>query len=194
MTAEPDDPRLTARSARAAFLGALERNDHIARRVLTRMEVWCVAHRLDRSVLVVDDSPPALAALVASLMPLGVPVHAVTNDPDVAAWITAEGASAHRVTNFCEAAAVWARVRSAVVVVDWHLSQGVTAGDVLDAIGRGPRAVIVTSRDGTRDTIPEMARLTQATSVFRSGGTESMDRVREAVRALLDEATPGGCA
>lgn len=194
MTAQSDDVCLERRRARAALFGALDRNRQIATRVLTRMEAWQIAHRLDRSIFVVDDSSTALAALANALLPLGVPIHVVTTDTMVAEWLTREGAICHAVGRFEEAAEVWLEVRSAVVVVDWHLAQGVTAGDVLDAIGRGPRAVIVTSREGTRDSIPEMARLTQATAVFRSGGLESLDRVRDAAWALLDEATPGGCA
>ena len=145
-------------------------------------------------MLVVDDSPSALAALAVTLLPLGVPIHAVTTDNTVIDYLRMQGIVPHRVETFLESAEVWLAARCAVVVVDWHLEHGITAGDVLDAIGRGPRAVIVTSSDEARSSLPDVARLSQATSVFRSGGIDSLERIREATRALLDEAAPGGCA
>lgn len=189
-----DEIRAEQNRACEALHTALDRNDSIATRVLRRLEAWQIAHRLDRSVLVVDDSPPALAALAVALLPLGVPIHAVTTDDTVADYLRTQGVVAHRVDAFLESAEVWLAARCAVVVVDWHLEHGVSAGDVLDAIGRGPRAVIVTSSDETRSSLPDVARLSQATSVFRSGGIDSLERIREATRALLDEAAPGGCA
>jgi len=189
-----DDVRAARERACERMHAALDRNDEIATRVLRRLEAWQFAHRLDRSVLVIDDSPPALAALAVALLPLGVPIHAVTTDDVVADYLRAQGIVPHRVGTFLESAEVWLIARCAVVVVDWHLEHGVTAGDVLDSVGRGPRVVIVTSSDETRSSLPDVARLSQATSVFRSGGIDSLERIREATRALLDEAAPGGCA
>ena len=189
-----DDVRSARDRACEAVHAALVRYDEIATRVLRRLEAWRFAHRLDRSVLVVDDSPSALAALAVTLLPLGVPIHAVTTDNTVIDYLRMQGIVPHRVETFLESAEVWLAARCAVVVVDWHLEHGITAGDVLDAIGRGPRAVIVTSSDEARSSLPDVARLSQATSVFRSGGIDSLERIREATRALLDEAAPGGCA
>jgi CheY-like chemotaxis protein len=163
-----------------------------ATRVSSRLDQWASSHVLRRGVLVVDDSPPALLALVAAIVPTGLGVHACVTDAEAVTAIVGLGATAHVIHCCGDASSVWRRVRSSVVVVDAHL--GRTCGaDVLSQIGRGPRAVLVSSRVDTpaeRDSITDAARVAHATPVLRTDTGEWAERLRAAVLAAADEATP----
>ena len=153
---------------------------------------WLDDHALRRSILVVDDSPPALCALVALLAPLGVPLHAVTDDPTCASTLVLLGAHAHVVDSLASASRVWAETRSAVVVSDLTLGDGVSGLSVLASMGRGPRCVLVTSRDDTAvaSTLAAAADTVQALSVVRTHTGAWEARLRDGVSALLDDAAP----
>jgi CheY-like chemotaxis protein len=163
-----------------------------ADRLTSRLDRWTETHGLARRVLLVDDSGPALLALASALHHVGAEVHACAHDDDTAAALVSAGVTVHRVHCCGDAAAVWRRTRAAVVVVDAHLG-GVCGGDVLSQIGRGPRAVLVSSRvDQPEDRagITAAARLAHATAVLRTDSGEWAARLRDAVLAALDDALP----
>lgn len=159
-----------------------------------KLRAWLMERGMRRSVFVVDDSPPALCALVSVLSRMGVVVHAVTTDASAESTLRGLGAEVHVVGDYARAASVWQEVRSCVVVVDLHLGDGLTGLDVLADIGRGPRALVVTSCDSARDSIDRVADTVQADAVVRThtGGWET--RLRDGVNRLLDEASSGGDA
>lgn len=152
------------------------------------LRAWLSDHGLRRSILVVDDSAPALCALVNLITRMGVEVHAVTTDASAESTLRGLGAHVHVVSGFERAADVWRETRSAVVVIDLHLGDGVTGLDILDDIGRGPRALVVTSCDSARDSIERAAETVQAESVIRTitGGWET--RLRDGVERMLNDA------
>lgn len=156
------------------------------------LRVWLSERTLRHSILVIDDSAPALCALVSVLARTGVVVHAVTTDASAEAALRGLGAHVHVVSDYARAAGVWIETRSAVVVVDLYLGDGLTGLDVLADIGRGPRAIVVTSCDGARDSIDRAADTIQAESVIRTatGGWES--RLRDGVLRLLADASDSG--
>lgn len=151
---------------------------------------WIAGHGLSRAVLVVDDSPAALCALVSVIAPSGAPVHAVTTSecPNVAATLRSLGATPHVVASYLDAAEVWRAERCAVVVADIYLGDGVTGLDVIAAIGRGPRCVLITSHDGARDSVNRVAETMQAEGIVRTKTGAWEARLREGVVRLLDDA------
>jgi CheY-like chemotaxis protein len=154
------------------------------------LRAWLCDHELRRSIMIIDDSPPALCALVALLAPLGVPLHAVTDDPTCASTLTMLGAHAHVVASLENAAAVWSEVRAAVVISDLTLGHGVSGLSVLASMGRGPRCVLVTSRDdhASGSTLAAAADTVQALSVVRTLTGAWEERLRDGVSKLLDDA------
>lgn len=161
-------------------------------RVRTRLERFAREHRLERSVLVVDDDAPALMGLVATLAPLGVPVHAVTHLPsaELRAAVEHLGATLH-VTSCCgDAAEVWEHERCAVVVADAHLDGGACGAHVLDRIGRGPRAVLLSSMHESAPDLADAARAAHAASMLRTDTGAWQERLRDLVARMLDDAAP----
>lgn len=156
---------------------------------------WLAEHdTLRRSVMIVDDTPTALAALVAALAPLGVPLHAVTADASEslrATLVLMGAAEVHVVSAMRDASAVWEDVRSAVVVCDLHLGDGVTGMDVIAGVGdRGVRCVLVSSCDpSARDSIERAADRVHAEGVVRTGTGRWMDALRRSVGDLVDTLT-----
>ncbi len=159
-----------------------------------KLREWLTERGLRRSVLVVDDNAAALCALVSVLARMGVVVHAITTDASAESTLRGLGAEVHVVSDYARAASVWREVRSCVVVVDLHLGDGLTGLDVLADIGRGPRALMVTSCDSARDSIDRVADTVQADAVVRTatGGWET--RLRDGVTRLLDDAYDAGDA
>jgi CheY-like chemotaxis protein len=152
---------------------------------------WLVEHDLRRSVLVVDDTPAVLAALVATLASVGVPVHAVTDDRDAASLLLLQGAATVRIVDgWAEVPDVWRELRCAVIVTDLYLSDGETGLDLLDAVGRGPRSVVVTSHSHARQTLDRAATLVHAEGVIRTDTGAWQETLRATVLRMLDETTP----
>ena len=176
----------------------VRRCDDIARELNT-IEVamrWLDDHAtLRRSVLVIDDTPSALVALVSTLAPIGVPLHAVTTDPSehVRSTLYLVGAaSVHVVPTMADAAAVWEETRSSVVVCDLHLGDGVTAMDVIAAVSdRGVRCVIVSSCDAAaRESVERVASRVHADGIVRTGTGRWEAQIREDVARHVDTLTP----
>lgn len=188
----PDDVRAMALQRRLT-----QRFDALAadtEALSVKLRSWLAERGLRRSVLVVDDNAAALCALVSVLVRLGVVVHAVTTDASAESTLRGLGAEVHVVSDYARSASVWREVRSCVVVVDLHLGDGLTGLDVLADIGRGPRALVVTSCDSARDSIDRAADTVQADAVVRTatGGWET--RLRDGVTRLLDDAYDAGDA
>lgn len=161
-------------------------------RLGSALDRWSRRHRLRRAVLLVDDSPPALLALAAALAPTGLEMHACALDEGVLDALEGLGARAHLIAHCGQAADVWRDVRASVVVVDAHLDAR-SGGDVLEEIGIGPRAVLVSSRVDTRAdrrSVTDAARLAHATPVLRTGSGAWEDALRLAVLRAADDATP----
>ena len=178
-------------------LGALQRD--VAERcadmvtqaadLAAHLKDWLEDHPLRRSVLLIDDSPPALCALVAILAPLGVAVHAVTDDPDCMSTLCELGATPHLVSGYEESVGVWKALRSAVVVVDLHLGDGVSGLDILGMVGRGPRCIVVTSHSDSRISVGRAAGAIQAEGIVRTMTGAWEERLRDGVDRLLMEAS-----
>lgn len=157
---------------------------------------WLDAHsKLRRSILVLDDSPSALLALVDVLAPLELPIHAVTLDPGqtVRAALIAQGAATvHAVDDPLDAVDVWEETRSAVVVTDVHLGGHTTGMDVIGAVrDRGVRCVLITSCDPEdRASVERVARRVHAEGIVRTTSPEWETRLRRDVAALVDAAAP----
>lgn len=153
-----------------------------------QLYAWLDENSLDRSILAIDDSPTALWRLVDALLPLGVPVYAVTDDPTCVSTLKGLGAHVHVVSEMGEAAQVWAELRSAVVVSDLTLGNGVSGLSVLQSLGRGPRCVLVTSRDDVAERAPltQAADTVQAMFVRRTLSGEWEEQLRRNVKHLLD--------
>jgi CheY-like chemotaxis protein len=159
-----------------------------AARVHTRLGRVVAEGRMDRAVMVVDDSPTALAGLVSILSALGVPLHAVTDDRTVASALLSLGASeVHVVPDYGAVPGLWRRHRCAVVVIDEHL--GDHSGAALVArMPRGPRAVFVSSHDGARESLDDAARVTQAEALLRTDRGEWQAVLLAGVSRLLTDA------
>lgn len=157
------------------------------------LERWEAEHTLTRSVLVVDDSATQALALAALLRHLGCPVHVVmTADyPSLDAAVAEYGAIVHRVDRWIDAAEVWRELRSAVVILDVHLGDGVTGMDVLEKIGREPVAVLVSSCDpSARESVERVAVSVRAYGIVRSHTGSWLDhtvrRVADGLRCASD--------
>jgi CheY-like chemotaxis protein len=161
-----------------------------ATRLHTRLSRFAEEHRLARTVLVIDDDPAALMGLAATLAPLA-PVHAVTHLPTEGLRVALEhlDATLHVTTCCGDAAEVWERERCAVVVVDAHLDGGDCGASVLERIGRGPRAVLVSSRHESAPDLAAAARLSHAVAMLRTDTGAWQERLRDVVARMLDEAT-----
>ena len=169
-------------------LGRAEHSAKVLTEVVTR---WLDYNPLTRSVVVVDDSPPALCALASILSSLGVPIHAVTTDPDpdLHSTLKSLGAIPHLVSNFSEASEVWRTLRSAVVVIDINLDESTNGLNLLMGIGRGPRAVLVSSEcttDSSRISAGRASMLADAISMFRTDSGSWEKELRDLVGDLLD--------
>jgi len=159
-----------------------------ARVIRTRLDRHVERHALARSVLVADDSPTALAALVSYLVPLGAPVHAVTHDRTAAATLRGLGAAeVHVVHDYDAVPGLVHRYRCAVAVIDEHLGEQ-SGAELAMRLGRGPRVVLVTSHDGARDSLHDAARVSQAHAVIRTDAGEWGQRLRDEVLRALDDA------
>lgn len=173
----------------------LEKMDQSAHALTEAIQNWLNYHPLSQSLVVVEDSPPALCALVAALAPLGVPLHAVTTDPDPYLHSTLRnlGAIPHLVDSYSDAEGVWREVRSAVVVFDINLGSGQNGLSLLMDVGRGPRAVLISSEchtDRTRISAERASLLAHAESVFRTNSGAWEGELREIVSRLLFETRP----
>jgi acetyl esterase/lipase len=132
-----------------------------------------------------------LAALVATLASVGVPVHAVTDDPDAVSLLLLQGAASVRtVDGWADVPDVWRELRSAVIVTDLYLGDGETGLDLLAAVGRGPRSVVVTSHSHARQTLDRAATLVHAEGVIRTDTGAWQETLRATVLRMLDETTP----
>lgn len=192
MAADGGDAVLAAIVAlRVVTTGRAAAAEHVngrAREMRTRLDRHVARHALDRSVLVADDSPTALAALVSYLAPLGAPVHAVTHDRTAAAALRGLGAAeVHVVHDFDAVVGLTRRYRCAVAVIDEHLGEQ-SGAELAMRLGRGPRVVLVTSHDGARDSLADAARVSQAAAVIRTDAGEWAERLRDEVLRGLDDA------
>lgn len=192
MAADGGDAVLAAIVAlRVATTGRAVAAEHVngrAREMRTRLDRHVARHSLDRSVLVADDSPTALAALVSYLAPLGAPVHAVTHDRTAAATLRGLGAAeVHLVHDYDAVPGLVHRHRCAVAVIDEHLGEQ-SGAELAMRLGRGPRVVLVTSHDGARDSLHDAARVSQAAAVIRTDAGEWAERLRDEVLRGLDDA------
>lgn len=175
-----------------SILGKAEHSAQILTDVITR---WLDYNPLTRSVVIIDDSPPALCALASTLSVLGVPLHAVTTDPDpdLHSTLRSLGATPHLVPNFSLAESVWRKVRSAVVVVDINLDNSTNGLNLLLDIGRGPRAILISSEcttDSSRISAGRASLFVDAVSVFRTGSGAWEAELRNKIMDLLDLTVP----
>lgn len=174
-------------TARGHMSGVTARVRSDAAEMRSRLDSVAERHAVRREVLVVDDRPEALAALVAHLSPLGVPLRAITHDRTAVAALRGLGADVVTVHGYDEAPGLWRRYRPAVTVIDEHL--GEHSGTALAArLPREARVVVVTSHDGARDSLVEATRTVQARAVVRTDAGEWGDRLRDEVARALDEA------
>ena len=191
------DPVVAA--ARSLRLAALEGAPVTARlhddaaRVRTRLDGVAARHHVRREVLVVDDSPSALAALVALIAPIGAPVHAVTHDRTAVAALRGLGAEVHVVASYGDAPSLWHRYRCAAVVIDEDLRDGAngpthSGTDLAGRLPREARVVVVTSHDGARASLADATRAVRAGAVIRTDSGRWMDDLRAQVHAAVDEA------
>lgn len=150
---------------------------------------WSKDNGLRRSIMIIDDSAPALCALVNALAPVGVPIHAVTqeHDENVRGALLGLGAvEVHVAATMGDVAALWAELRCEVVVSDVHLGDGVTGLDVLAEIGRGPQCFLVTSHEDARTSVDQAARLVQARGFVRTDTGAWQERLRAEVSAVFE--------
>ena len=168
-----------------------QRMDELAQDAVSfsrQLHKWLSHHTLRKSVLIIDDSSPALCVLVSLLAPTGVAIHAVSTDGDPHLRRTVEsfGGELHLVRSYEDASLVWAETRSAVVVVDLHLGVGLSGLDVIDSIGRGPGCIVVTSCDAPRDSVERAATSVQAESMVRTDSGAWETSLRDSVLRLLN--------
>lgn len=175
-------------AARGHLGGVSARVRSDAAEIRTRLDRVADEHAVRREVLVVDDTPAALCALVAILAAVGAPVRAVTHDRTAVAALRAHGAAEVLVAyDWSEVPGYWRRHRPAVVVIDEHL--GDASGAALVArLPREARAVVVTSHHGARDSLADAARTLRACAVIRTDAGEWADRLRDEVSAALRDA------
>lgn len=175
----------TARGAAAAHV-----HDR-AREMRTRLDGVARDGAMRRAVMVVDDVPSALAALVSILAPLGAPVLAVTHDRTAAAALRGLGAAEVLVVaDYDEVPMRWrSNGRPAVVVIDEHLGDHSGAA-LVHRLPRGPRAVLVTSHDGARESLDDAARVVQSAAIIRTDSGGWTDDLRAEVLRALDDACP----
>ncbi len=190
------DPILAAaldmRTAARERSGVTARIHADATTVRDRLEALSNRLRLRRSVMVVDDNPAALYALVTLLSAERYPVIAVTHDRTAAAALASVAAEVLVVHNYGEAPGLCRMHRCAVLVIDEHLRERdgtVHSGATLAAtLPRGPRVFVVTSETDARDSLADAARITQAEHVTRTDSGQWMDGLRARVHAAVDEA------
>lgn len=188
----PDAPeRAQIAAASAALVESAAAVRCAARDVRDRLSRVARDHAVRREVLVVDDSPTALGALLAYLAPLGVPLRAVTHDRTAVAMLRGLAADVVVVHDYDEAPGLWRRYRPAVVVIDEHL--GGHSGTALAArLPREARVVVVTSHDGARESLTDATRTVQAAAVIRTDAGDWAERLRDEVLRALDDACGGG--
>lgn len=175
--------------ALAAHAAAADDHHRATAKTTGRLDRERARYALSRSVLVVEDHPGSLLALVAAVGATGAPVHAVTTSPEAASALTFDGHAVTLVRRFAEAAAVWRAHRCGVVVLDVLLDGSTTGVELAHAIGRGPRVVLVSSRIDP-DALLRDAREAQADAVHRDG-TDSWERaIGVTVLRRLDEVAP----
>jgi CheY-like chemotaxis protein len=158
-----------------------------------RLDALSARLRLRRAVMVVDDNPSSLYALVMLLAAERYPVIAVTHDRTVAAHLASVAAEVVVVRRgWDEVPGLWRRHHPAVMVIDEKLCDpdGTThSGATLAAtLPRGPRVFVVTSETDARDSLADAARVTQAEHVTRTDSGQWMDSFRARVHAAVDEA------
>lgn len=203
MSAAADDSGITAlpSSVRRALIAqrCMQRCDDIDRgldAIGAAVREWLDAHdTLRRSVLVVDDTPTALVALVSILAPIGIPLHAVTTDASEALRSTlllVGAAEVHVVPAMGDAARVWEETRSSVIVCDLHLGDGVTGMDVIAGVAdRGVRCIIVSScGPSSRDSVERAADRVHAEGIVRTNTGRWEESLRERVSDSVDTLTP----
>lgn len=173
--------RTASAAHRVVVMGLNERLDRVA-----------ASRPLHRAVMVIDDDPAALCALIAYLAPIGCPLHAVTLDEGAAPTLRGLGAEAHVVRRSSDAVELWRKLRTAVVVTDVRL-EGANCGasDIAAVLPRGPRIVLVTSHTEARESVERVGRMVQADAVMRTGGDAWGERLVETVRAALSDVAPG---
>ncbi len=177
-------------AARGHLSGVVSRVRGDAAAIRTRLDGVARRHPLARAVMVVDDVPSALAALVSILAPLGVPVLAVTHDRTAAAALRGLGAADVLVVPDYDAVpGLWRRHRCAVVVTDEGLGDR-SGAELVERLDRSPRVVLVTSHDGARESLADAARAVQAAAVVRTDSMSWTDDLRAEVLRALDDACP----
>ena len=191
------DPILAAaldmRTAARERSGVTARIAHDTATVRGRLDALSSRLRLQRAVMVVDDNPAALYALVTLLASDRCPILAVTHDRTAAAALASVAAEVLVVHNYGEAPGLCRMHRCAVLVIDEHLRErdGSThSGATLAAtLPRGPRVFVVTSETDARDSLADAARITQVErAVVRTDSGRWMDDLRALVHAAVDEA------
>lgn len=174
----------TARGAAAAHV-----HDR-AREMRTRLDRVARDGAMRRAVMVVDDSVNALSGLCAILADVGAPILAVTHDRTIDEGLRRCGASdVLTVHDYDAVPGLWRRHRPAVVVIDEHLGDHSGAA-LVHRLPRGPRAVLVTSHDGARESLDDAARVTQAAAIVRTDSGGWTDDLRAEVLRALDDACP----
>lgn len=168
--------------------------DHVrdrAREMRTRLDRVARDGAMRRAVMVVDDSVNALSGLCAILADVGAPILATTHDRTAAAALRGLGASeVVLVHDYDEVPMRWrSNGRPAVVVIDEHLGDHSGAA-LVHRLPRGPRAVLVTSHDGARESLDDAARVTQAAAIIRTDSGGWTDDLRAEVLRALDDACP----
>ena len=183
---------LDMRTAARERSGVTARIHADATTVRDRLDALSNRLRLRRAVMVVDDNPAALYALVTLLSAERYPVVAVTHDRTAAAALATVAAEVLVVHNYGEAPGLCRLHKCAVLVIDEHLRErdGTThSGATLAAtLPRGPRVFVVTSDHAARASLADAARVTQAHAVIRTDRGEWGDGLRALVHAAVDEA------
>ena len=77
-----------------------------------------------------------------------------------------------------------------MIVTDLYLGDGETGLDLLAAVGRGPRAVVVTSHPSARPSLDRAATLAHAEGVIRTDSGAWQETLRSTVARQLDETAP----
>ena len=168
----------------------------MASRHRSRLDALADRRRLTRAVMVVDDKPHALVALVQLLAPIGCAIYAVTDDrtPRTTGMLADCGANVRVlvVHDYGEVPGLCRRHRCAVLVVDEHLHErdGTehSGAELAASLPRGPRVFVVTSDHGARASLADATRVTQAHAVIRTDRGEWADGLRALVHAAVDEA------
>lgn len=175
----------TARGAAAAHV-----HDR-AREMRTRLDRVARDGAMRRAVMVVDDSPAALSGLCGILSGIGAPILATTHDRTVSAGLLRSGAAeVVLVHDYDEVPMRWrSNGRPAVVVIDEHLGDHSGAA-LVHRLPRGPRAVLVTSHDGARESLDDAARVVQSAAIIRTDSGGWTDDLRAEVLRALDDACP----